>query len=78
MAKRPQVILQDGEYREIKRIAASRHLSIATWVRQTLATTRRQEPLGDGGKKLDIIRAAARRAYPTADIEQMLEQIARG
>ena len=78
MSKRLQVILQDAEYRQIKRLAQSRHLSIAAWVRQALAVARRKEPLGDGAKKLDIIRAAARHSYPTADIEPMLDEIERG
>jgi hypothetical protein len=78
MAKRLQVILQDGEYREIKRLAGARHLSIAAWVRQALAMARRKEPLGDSAKKLALIRAAARYAYPTADIDQMVAEIERG
>ena len=78
MAKRLQVILQDGEYREIKRLAAARHLSIAAWVRQALTMARWKEPLGDAAKKLDLIRAAARYGYPTADIEQMVAEIERG
>lgn len=78
MAKRLQVILQDPEYREIQRMARAQHLSIAAWVRQALALARRREPLGDTGKKLDVIRAASRHTYPTADIEHMLEQIEAG
>lgn len=78
MAKRLQVILQDPEYREIQRIARARHMTIAEWVRQALAAARRYEPLGDAGKKLDVIREAARHEYPTADIEEMLGQIERG
>lgn len=78
MAKRLQVILQDPEYREIQRLARARRLSIAEWVRQALAAARRREPLGDAGKKLDIVRAAARQAYPTADIDRMLSEIESG
>jgi hypothetical protein len=78
MAKRLQVILQDPEYREIQRAARAQHLSIAAWVRQALATARRREPVGDAGKKLDVVRAAARHAYPTADIDDMLAEIERG
>jgi hypothetical protein len=78
MAKRLQVILQDPEYREIQRIAKARRMSIAQWVRQALAAARRYEPLGDAGKKLDVIREAARQEFPTADIEEMLAQIERG
>jgi hypothetical protein len=78
MAKRLQVILQDPEYREIQRIAKAHRMSIAQWVRQALAAARRDEPLGDTGKKLDVIREAARQQFPTADIEEMLAQIERG
>ena len=78
MAKRLQVILQDPEYREIQRIAKARRMSIAEWVRQALAAARRYEPLGDTGKKLDVIREAARQEFPTADIDEMLAQIERG
>jgi hypothetical protein len=78
MAKRLQVILQDPEYRDIQRMARARHMSIAEWVRQALAVARRREPLGDTGKKLDVIRDAARHDFPTGDIDEMLAQIERG
>ena len=78
MAKRLQVILQDPEYREVQRLARARHMSIAEWVRQALAAARRKEPLGDAGKKLDVIRDAARHEFPTADIDEMLDEIERG
>jgi hypothetical protein len=78
MAKRLQVILQDPEYREIQRVARARNMSIAEWVRQALAAARRYEPLGDTGKKIDVIREAARQEFPTADIDDMLAQIERG
>jgi hypothetical protein len=78
MAKRLQVILQDPEYREIQRAARSRQMSIAEWVRQALALARRREPLGDVGKKLEIIRAAAKHEFPTGDIDTMLAEIEQG
>jgi hypothetical protein len=78
MAKRLQVILHDAEYREIQRVARARHMSIAEWVRQALAVARRYEPLGDVSKKLDTVRDAARNEFPTAEIDEMLDQIERG
>jgi hypothetical protein len=78
MSKRLQVIFQDPEYREIQRMARSRQMSIAEWVRQALAWARRREPLGDIGKKLEVIRAAARYDYPVSDIDVMLAEIERG
>ena len=59
-------------------MARSRHLSLAEWVRQALALARRREPLGDVGKKLDVIRAAARHDYPVSDISRMLAEIEKG
>jgi hypothetical protein len=78
MSKRLQVIMQDPEYREIQRVARSRQMSIAEWVRQALALARRREPLGDVEKKLAAIRAAARHESPTSDIDTMLAEIERG
>jgi len=78
MAKRLQVILKDPEYREIQRAARAQRLTIAAWVRQALAMARRREPAGDAGKKLDVVRAAARHSFPTADVEVMLAEIERG
>ncbi len=75
MAKRLQVILKDPEYREIKRAARSRKMSIAEWVRRAIGQAHRQEPSGGPGKKLAAIRAAAQGDYPTADIDRMLAEI---
>ncbi|MGB2625347.1 MAG: hypothetical protein WAK20_01050 [Candidatus Acidiferrum sp.] len=78
MAKRLQVILKDPEYREIQRVARSRHMSIAEWVRQALDLARRHEPSGDVSKKLELIRAAAKHEYPVGDIGSMLAEIEKG
>jgi hypothetical protein len=78
MAKRLQVILQDPEYREIQKMARSRRMSLAEWVRQALDLARRREPLGTAGKKLEVIRAAAQHDYPTGDIDTMLADIEKG
>lgn len=78
MSKRLQVILKDPEYREIQRAARSCRMSIAGWVRQALVGARRQQPVGDVSKKLEVVRAAARLEFPTADIDQMLAEIESG
>ena len=78
MAKRLQVIVQDPEYRDIQRAARLRRMSIAEWVRQALVQARRREPSREVASKLEVIRAAARLEFPTADIDRMLEEIERG
>lgn len=78
MSKRLQVILQDTEYREIQRVARSRHMSIAEWVRQALDLARRREPTGSMAKKLETVRRAAQCQYPSGDIDSMLGEIEAG
>lgn len=78
MAKRLQVIVQDPEYRDIQRAARLRRMSIAEWVRQALVQARRNQPGREVASRLEVIRAAARMEFPTADISTMLEEIERG
>jgi hypothetical protein len=78
VTKRLQVLLDDGELREIQRLARAQRLTVAEWVRQALRAARRRQPSGDLQKKLSAIRTAARHDFPTADIAQMLAEIARG
>jgi hypothetical protein len=78
MSKRLQVVLKDPEYREIRRAARARKLSVSEWVRQSLAVAHRDEPAGSMDKKLAAIRKAATVNAPAPDIEQMLAEIEMG
>lgn len=78
MARRLRVLLTDTEYRDVECAARCRHMSVAEWVRQALAQARERGPVGTVGRKLEVIRTAARFNYPTADIEQMLAEIESG
>ena len=78
MPNRLQVIVKDSEYREIRRTARARQMSVVEWVRQALRQAYREEPLGEVRKKLAVIRSAARLDYPTADIHRMLAEIQAG
>ena len=51
-----------------------------TWAApfHTLDLACRREPESGADKKLAVIRAAARSAYPSADIDQMLAEIESG
>jgi hypothetical protein len=72
------VLLEADELAEIRRAASRQRLTTAEWVRQALRAARRTEPRGNPGRKLAVVRAAARHEFPTADIEQLLEQIEQG
>lgn len=78
MSKRLQVLLEDAEYRALHRVARAHRMTVAEWVRQALRNARRREPLTDVGKKLGIVRAAARHSFPTGGIDQVLAEIERG
>lgn len=78
MTKRLQVLLEDEELAEIRRIARERRMTVAEWVRQALRRARRQEPETDSARKLATVRAAARHAFPSGDIDDMLAEIERG
>lgn len=78
MSKRLQVLLDESEWREIQRAARARRVTVAEWVRQALRLARRQEPTGDLDRKLAAVRGASRHAFPSGDVEQMLDEIEQG
>lgn len=78
MTTRLQVLFEDDEIAEIRRAARRNRLTVAEWVRQALRRARRDEPASDPKRKLAAVREAARGAYPTADIGQMLTEIEGG
>jgi len=67
VSRRLQVLLDEPEIRDIERIARAHQMSFAEWVRQTLRAARRREPRGDPGKKLAVVRYAARGSFPKRD-----------
>ncbi len=78
MSKRLQVVLDDAELREIRKTAKASGLTVSAWVRQSLRQARDGIVVEDPDKRLAVVRAAARNAYPTADIDDMLGQIESG
>lgn len=78
MSKRLQVLLDEPEWREIRRTARASRMTVAEWVRQALRAARARTPATDAAKKLEVIRAAASHTLPTADIDQILREIERG
>lgn len=78
MSKRLQVLFPDHEWREIKRAARARQLTVAEWVRQALRAVRREQPGEPTERKLRVVAEATRGSYPTGDIAEMLGEIERG
>jgi len=78
MSKRLQVVLDETEFREIRRAAKARQMTVSEWVRQSLREARRNQPRRDVQRKLRALEVAMRHEAPTADIDQMLAQIEAG
>ena len=78
MSVRLQVLLDDAELRDIRRVARGRRMTVSEWVRGALRAARRAEPAPDTRRKIDALRVAAAHSFPAPDIDRMLEEIARG
>ncbi len=70
--------MDEVEIREYRRLAKREGVTLAEWVRQKLRRAKREEPSVAAARKLDAIRAATAHAFPTADIDRMLEEIEAG
>ncbi len=71
------MLLDDEEYREIRDAARRQRMPVAEWVRQALRRARAHRR-GTVEAKLRAIANATRHDFPTADIEDMLDEIAAG
>lgn len=70
--------MSDEEYVEIQRAADAADQTVSEWARLALRRARQRQSSGDRDVKLAAIRAAVRHDFPTADIDQMLEEIESG
>lgn len=78
MSKRLQVVLEDEEFEKLRRAAARDGFTVSGWVRQSLRLAHRQSSAGDVEHRLGAIRTAVRHSFPTADVEQLLDEIQQG
>ncbi len=78
MSKRLNVEFDDREYREIKRAARRRGLSLSDWVRQSLAEARTRATQRDADRKRAALHEAVRHAFPTGEVEEMIRDIEQG
>jgi hypothetical protein len=78
MSQRLQVLMDERELREIRRLANREHVTVAEWVRRAIREASRRVPGTAPDRKLAAIRAATKHDFPTADIDTMLAEIERG
>lgn len=72
------MLFQEKELAEIQQSARRQQMTTAEWVRQALRAARRAEARVATRKKPDVVRAAARHAFPSPDADPMLDEIGRG
>lgn len=73
-----QVLFDEDEYTRIQRQARARGQTLAQWVRDAVRESYRSQPSGDLDRKLAAVRAAVVNDFPTADVDEMLDDIERG
>ena len=78
MTQRLQVLLEDDEFAEIRRVAQRERMTVAEWVRQALRAARQDAPASDPRRKLSVVREAAQGAYPVGSLPSMLTEIESG
>lgn len=91
MAKRLEILLNDTEYAAICEAAQRQQMSVSDWARQALRDTRQAELTGAKPKrdaqrkdperiarKLQALEELSQHNHPTADIDQMLQEIKDG
>ena len=78
MSKRLQVLFEEDELEEIRRVARARRMTVAEWVRQSLRRARRDQSPGDVEAKRRALDRALQHSFPSGDIDSMLDEIERG
>ena len=77
MAKRLEIPLDDPEYVAIDEAARRQGISVSEWVRHMLRDAPRYEQ-NRAERKRKALERAAQYNHPTADIDQMLQEIKDG
>lgn len=78
MSMRLQVVVDEAELAEIRRAAALQGMTVSEWVRQAVRAARRTDSAITPARKYEMIRRAAGHAFPTGDVDQMLQEIEQG
>ena len=78
MSRRLQVLLDESEIADIRRIAHCHHLTVAEWVRHTLREARQRESGKTTEEKLEAVRRGIGHDFPAGDIDEILHEIGSG
>jgi hypothetical protein len=76
--KRLQVLLEEDELARVRTAARNKRMTTAEWVRVSRRSTLEADRSADPAAKLEALAVASRHSFPTADIGQMLDEMASG
>ena len=72
MSKRLQVLLDEPEYRLLRKTAKRNRMTVSEWVRQALRVAIWREPTTAPERKLAAVRASARYDFPSGGLNRCL------
>ncbi len=75
MSKRLQVLIEEKEYSQFKKLASKASMSLGEWVRQALRQAASSVAKHSSKQKLEALDRAFEYNFPSGDIEQILEEI---
>lgn len=78
MSKRLQVLLDEREFDQWRRLAKAQRLTLGEWVRRALRRAAVSSEGPDPAARLKALDKALRCGHPTGSIDQMLAEIERG
>jgi len=78
MSKRLQVLLEEAELEEIRRLAETAGMTVAEWVCQALREARRGRSGSSAARKQQALERAVGHAFPTGEVDQVLQEIEAG
>jgi hypothetical protein len=78
VSKRLHVLMSDAEYEDLQRAAFSQKLGVGAFVRRELQRSCQRSNARAVDDKLRVIQSAMAYSFPTADLEQMNQEIEQG
>ncbi len=78
MTKRLQILMPDADFARLQAIAEAHDVSVGEWVRRAVRQSFDSPQVRSAQSKIAAVREALTVYAPTADIDQMNEEIERG
>lgn len=78
MSIRLQILLDEEELREVKKLAVQENLTVSAWVRRAIQHEKKERPGTAARKKLQHIQSFSKHNFPTGDYKDIAAEIDSG